>query len=121
MSVLHCTYDPDSKGGQTSDGRKVRGTVHWAGADAVKVELRLYDRLFNAENPADVPDEEFKKIINPDSLIVVKNCLAQGTLANAAAGDIFQFMRQGYFCADKDSTPDNPVFNRTVSLNSSWK
>ncbi len=119
--VLHCTYDPQSRGGQTPDGRKVRGTIHWAGPDAYKAELRLYDRLFTVEDPAGVPDEAFPAVINPDSLLVIKDALVEGNLKTAKSGDSFQFMRQGYFCADKESTPENPVFNRTVMLNSSWK
>lgn len=121
ITALHCTYDPETKGGSSPDGRKVKGTVHWAGDDAFEVELRLYERLFNAENPAELPDGEFENAVNPNSLIIMKGCLAQGNLKGASPGDVFQFMRQGYFCADKDFTYEKPVFNRTVSLNSSWK
>lgn len=121
VTVLHCTYDPESKGGMSPDGRKVKGTIHWAGPKAFKAEVRLYDRLFNVEDPAGVPDEEFENVINPDSLIVLKNCLIEENLADAEYLDSFQFMRNGYFCVDKDSTKENPVFNRTVQLNSSWK
>ncbi len=121
VTVLHCTYDPESKGGMSPDGRKVKGTIHWAGPKAFKAEVRLYDRLFNVEDPAGVPDEEFESVINPDSLVVLKNCLIEENLADAEYLDSFQFMRNGYFCVDKDSTKENPVFNRTVQLNSSWK
>ena len=121
VTLLHCTYDPQSKGGDTADGRKVRGTIHWAGADAFKAQIRLYDRLFTVEDPASLDDAEFKDAINPDSLIVLDGCLIEGNLRNAPCSQVYQFMRQGYFCPDKDSTPENPVFNRTVSLNSSWK
>lgn len=121
VTALHCTYDPDSKGGNSPDGRKVKGTIHWAGPKAFKAEVRLYDRLFNVEDPAGVPDEEFESVINPDSLIVLKDCLIEENLADAQYLDSFQFMRNGYFCVDKDSTKENPVFNRTVQLNSSWK
>lgn len=121
VTVLHCTYDPESKGGMSPDGRKVKGTIHWAGPKAFKAEVRLYDRLFNVEDPAGVPDEEFESAINPDSLTVLKNCLIEEGIKDAKPLDSFQFMRNGYFCVDKDSTPENPVFNRTVQLNSSWK
>ena len=121
VTVLHCTYDPATKGGNAPDGRKVKGTIHWAGPKAFKAEVRLYDRLFNVEDPAGVPDEEFVNAINPESLVVLKDCLIEEGLADAKYLDSFQFMRNGYFCVDKDSTPDAPVFNRTVQLNSSWK
>ena len=121
ITVLHCTYDPETKGGNAPDGRKVKGTIHWAGPNAFKAEVRLYDRLFNVEDPAGVPDEEFESVINPDSLIVLKDCLIEESIKDAKYLDSFQFMRNGYFCVDKDSTPENPIFNRTVQLNSSWK
>ncbi len=121
ITVLHCTYDPETKGGNAPDGRKVKGTIHWAGPKAFKAEVRLYDRLFNVEDPAGVPDDEFVNAINPESLIVLKDCLIEESIADAKPLDSFQFMRNGYFCVDKDSTSDNPIFNRTVQLNSSWK
>lgn len=121
VTVLHCTYDPATKGGNAPDGRKVKGTIHWAGPKAFKAEVRLYDRLFNVEDPAGVPDDEFVNAINPESLVVLKDCLIEEGLADAKYLDSFQFMRNGYFCVDKDSTPEAPVFNRTVQLNSSWK
>ncbi len=121
VTVLHCTYDPETKGGNAPDGRKVKGTIHWAGPKAFKAEVRLYDRLFNVEDPAGVPDEEFESVINPDSLVVLKDCLIEESIREAKPLDSFQFMRNGYFCVDKDSTPENPIFNRTVQLNSSWK
>ena len=121
VTVLHCTYDPETKGGNAPDGRKVKGTIHWAGPKAFKAEVRLYDRLFNVEDPAGVPDDEFVNAINPESLIVLKDCLIEEGLKGAKALDSFQFMRNGYFCVDKDSTEENPIFNRTVQLNSSWK
>ncbi len=121
VTVLHCTYDPETKGGNAQDGRKVKGTIHWAGPDAFKAEVRLYDRLFNVEDPASVPDDEFVDAINPESLVVLKDCLIEEGIKDAKPLDSFQFMRNGYFCVDKDSTPDNPIFNRTVQLNSSWK
>ncbi len=121
VTVLHCTYDPETKGGNAPDGRKVKGTIHWAGPKAFKAEVRLYDRLFNVEDPAGVPDDEFVDAINPESLIILKDCLIEEGLQNAKALDSFQFMRNGYFCVDKDSTKESPIFNRTVQLNSSWK
>ncbi len=121
VTALHCTYDPETKGGNAPDGRKVKGTIHWAGPKAFKAEVRLYDRLFNVEDPAGVPDDEFVGVINPESLIVLEGCLIEEGLKDAKYLDTFQFMRNGYFCVDKDSTEENPVFNRTVQLNSSWK
>lgn len=121
VTCLHCTYDPESKGGETADGRKVKGTLHWvSAADSVKCEVRLYDRLFNVENPAGESPEAYLDNINPDSLKVLDGCLIEGSIADSKAGDTFQFMRQGYFCVDKDSTAEKLVFNRTVALNSSW-
>ena len=118
---LHCTYDPETKGGDSPDGRKVRGTLHWvSAADSVKCEIRLYDRLFNVENPSEDGGDAYLNHINPDSLTVLDNCLVEGGLAAVKPGETFQFMRQGYFCADKDSEVGKPVFNRTVALNSSW-
>ncbi len=121
VTVLHCTYDPETKGGNAPDGRKVKGTIHWAGPKAFKAEVRLYDRLFNVEDPAGVPDDEFVNAINPESLVIVKDCLIEEGIKDAKTADAFQFMRNGYFCVDKDSTEENPIFNRTVQLNSSWK
>ena len=118
--ALHCTYDPASKGGNSPDGRKVKGTIHWAGPNAFKAEVRLYDRLFTVEDPASVSDEEFPSVINENSLVVLKDCLIEETIKDAPAESSFQFMRNGYFCVDKDSTPEHPIFNRTVQLNSSW-
>lgn len=120
VTCLHCTYDPASKGGNSPDGRKVKGTLHWVSAtDCISAEVRLYDRLFRTENPADI--EAFEENINPDSLVTLTDCRLEGSLKGAKAGDTFQFMRQGYFCVDPDSTSDHPVFNRTVALNSSWE
>lgn len=117
---LHCTYDPASKGGNAPDGRKVKGTLHWvSAADSIKAEVRLYDRLFRAESPADT--EAFEENVNPDSLIILPDCRLEGSLRSAKAMETFQFMRQGYFCMDADSTPEHPIFNRTVALNSSWE
>lgn len=122
VTCVHCTYDPESRGGNAPDGRKVKGTIHWASSEgSVKADIRLYDRLFTVENPADESNGTYKDFLNPDSLIVLKDCLVEkGIAENIKAGDTFQFMRQGYFCADKDSDDERIVFNRTVQLNSSW-
>ncbi len=119
---LHCTYDPASKGGKSPDGRKVKGTLHWVCADDfINVELRLYDRLFNVENPNDTEDgKDFKSNLNPDSLKIV-NALIEPTVINAKPLDKYQFERKGYFCVDKDSAKDNIVFNRTVTLKDTWQ
>jgi glutaminyl-tRNA synthetase len=121
---LHCAYDPDSRGGQSTDGRKVRGTIHWVSeAAGIKTEIRLYDRLFNAENPGDVEEgQDFTANINPDSLTVLKDCYLEPSLADAKPGDPYQFVRNGYFTADsRDSKAGALVFNRTVSLRDSWE
>ena len=121
VTAVHCTYDPDSRGGNAPDGRKVRGTIHWVNAaDCVPAELRLYDRLFKVSNPSDETNGSFTDNLNENSLTVTK-CLMESSLADAKPGDVFQFMRLGYFCFDTASTPENPVVNRTVELNSSWK
>ncbi|MBR2414410.1 MAG: glutamine--tRNA ligase/YqeY domain fusion protein [Clostridia bacterium] len=121
VTVVHCTYDEASKGGESPDGRKVKGTLHWVSADdCVDAEIRLYDRLFNAENPSDETNGDFTTNLNPDSLVVRTGCKLEGGLKDIKEGDVFQFMRQGYFCVDKDSTPDRIILNRTVQLNSSW-
>ena len=119
ITCLHCTYDPESRGGNSPDGRKVKGTIHWVNANDCKhCEVRLYDRLFSAEEPG--KNGDYFDDLNPDSLEVIENCLLEGGFENAKPGDTFQFMRNGYFCVDKDSTEDKLVFNRTVALNSSW-
>ncbi|WP_319502137.1 glutamine--tRNA ligase/YqeY domain fusion protein [uncultured Draconibacterium sp.] len=118
---LHCTYDPESKGGKSSDGRKVKGVVHWVSAKhAVKSEVRLYDRLFNDEEPDGHKDVDFKEFMNPDSLKVLNNCYLEPFVKTAKPLDHFQFERMGYFNMDPDSTPELPVFNRTVPLRDSW-
>ena len=121
VTAVHCTYDEASRGGESPDGRKVKGTLHWVGAsDCADAEVRLYDRLFNAENPSDESSGDFTGNLNPESLIIRTGCKLEGGLRNIKPGDVFQFMRLGYFCVDKDSTPNNIVLNRTVQLNSSW-
>lgn len=121
ITELLCTYDPESLGGSSSDGRKVKGVIHWVSADnAVSAKVRLFDRLFVKESPDDVAEgETFLDYLNPDSLKVVDGYL-EPSLFSAAAGDKFQFERLGYFCVDNESTPDNLIFNRTVTLKDSW-
>ena len=119
VTCLHCTYDPESRGGNSPDGRKVKGTIHWVNAnDCIKCEARLYDRLFSVEEPG--KEHDYEEDLNPNSLTVIEDCLLEGGFGNVKPGDTFQFMRNGYFCVDKDSTEDKLVFNRTVALNSSW-
>jgi glutaminyl-tRNA synthetase len=119
---LHCTYDPETRGGWSADGRKVKGTSHWVSAShAVRAEVRLYEHLFTKENPDDVKEgEDFKANLNPNSLQVLTSCLVEPSLAEAVPGDRFQFLRQGYFCADPDSRDGKMVFNRIVPLRDSW-
>lgn len=117
---LHCSYDPESRGGNTADGRKVKGTIHWVSAShALSAEVRLYDRLFTVPNPA--AEEDFTKTINPDSLEIIVNAKLEESFTESVSSDErFQFERLGYFCADKDSSPEKPVFNRIVTLRDSW-
>jgi glutaminyl-tRNA synthetase len=119
---LHATYDPDTRGGDALDGRKVKATLHWvSAAHAIDGEVRLYDRLFNKENPDEVePGQDFKSNLNPDSLKVLTGCKLEPCLAEAAVGKPVQFERQGYFCLDPDSKHGRLVFNRTVSLKDTW-
>jgi len=117
---LRCSYDPDTLG-KNPEGRKVKGVIHWvSAAHAVEAEVRLYDRLFNHPTPDDGKDGvDFKERINPDSLTVLSKCMLEPALANAELGERFQFEREGYFCRDTGS-PDQLVFNRTVTLRDSW-
>ena len=120
---LHCSYDPDSKGGDSPDGRKVKGTLHWVSAEhAFKTEVRLYDRLFDDPKPDSNKHENgWKDFLNSDSIKVVKNAFLEPSLKSANKEDFFQFERIGYFCVDsKDSDVGKPIFNRTVSLRDSW-
>ena len=122
VTAVHCTYDPESKGGNSPDGRKVKGTLHWVSAkNSIDFEARLYDRLFVNPNPSDESTGSFKDNLNPDSLTILSGCKLEDGIENLKVGDTFQFMRQGYFCVDTTSTEDKLVFNRTVALNSSWK
>ncbi len=119
---VHCTYDPESFGGETADGRKVKGTLHWVSAKhCINAKVRLYDRLFNVENPSDEEGvSSFADNLNPESLITLEDCKLGLDLKDCKVGDTFQFMRQGYFCVDKDSTPENLIINRTVALKDSF-
>ena len=119
---VHCSYDSGSRGGNAPDGRKVKGTIHWVSAEhAFDAEVRLYDTLFNDPNPGADENVNFLDQINPGSLEVLTNCKMEPGLKNAKPGDMFQFLRLGYFCVDSvDSKPGAPVFNRTVSLKDSW-
>ena len=123
IKELHCTYDPASRGGSAPDGRKVKGTLHWVSArHAVEAEVRLYDRLFNVENPDGDKEVDFKNHLNPDSLEVLSGCFLEPHLARASADDRLQFERLGYFCLDsKEGSAEKPVFNRTVTLRDSWE
>ena len=118
---LHCTYDPETRGGWSPDGRRVKGTLHWVSAQhAITAEVRLYDRLFTVENPSGHKEKNFKEFLNPNSLEVLTSCFLEPSLSNAKHGERFQFERQGYFCVDPDSSPGKLVFNRTVTLRDSW-
>lgn len=120
---LHCTYDPESRGGWTQDGRKVKGTLHWvSAAHAVDAQVRLYDQLFTVPNPGEEKDGvDFKTYLNPDSLKVLNSCKVEPGLAGAAPGSRYQFLRMGYFCVDSvDSREGTLVFNRIVPLKDSW-
>ena len=118
---LHCTYDSDSKSGGPTAGRKVKGTSHWVSAlHAIPAEVRLYDHLFLQEDPEEDETEDFTSKINPHSMEELIECMIEPSLANAVMGNRYQFMRQGYFCVDPDSSPDKLVFNRIVSLKDTW-
>jgi glutaminyl-tRNA synthetase len=119
---VHCTYDPETRGGWAKDGRRVKGTLHWVSADhAIDVEVRLYDHLFTLEDSSNVTEgTDFKDYLNPRSLETLTDCKMEPSLKDAAPGERFQFLRQGYFCADADSTKEKLVFNRTVSLRDTW-
>ena len=123
ITELRCLYDPETRGGSAPDKRKVKGTLHWVSAQhSVKAEVRLYDRLFTAENPEGATDDgDFTSCLNPDSLEVLSSCYAEPSLAQSSPGDHLQFERQGYFNVDPvESSPDALVFNRTVPLRDSW-
>ena len=122
MLEVHCTYDPETRGGWSENGRKVKGTLHWVSANhSLEAEVRLYDHLFLKENPDDVEDgDNFKSNLNPNSLVILTSCQIEPSLMDVNSGDRYQFLRQGYFCVDPDSSAEKPVFNRTVSLRDTW-
>jgi glutaminyl-tRNA synthetase len=119
---VHCTYDPDTRSGQDTSGRKVKGVIHWlSAAQAVPAEVRLYDRLFTVASP-DGQEQPFTDFINPESLQILDHALVEPSLADSQPGDRFQFERQGYFVADEElhKTGEKLVFNRTVTLRDTW-
>ena len=119
---LRCEYDPLSRGGEAPDGRRVKGTLHWVSVPhAVRAQVRLYENLFTLRDMSEMEEgKSYNDYLNPESLTVLENCFVEPSLACAKPLDRFQFLRQGYFCADADSTPERPVFNRTVALKDSW-
>jgi len=120
---LHCTYDPDTRGGDAPDGRKVKATLHWVSAEnSFPAEIRLYEYLFTKKNPLDVPEDgDFKDNLNPNSLTVLTGCRIEPSLTDAKPGMVFQFERLGYFCVDPDTKNGKLVFNRTVTLKDEWE
>ena len=122
ITEIRCTYDPDTLSGMPGANRKVKGTLHWVAAKtAVDAEARLYDRLFDVENPAAEPDRDFREMLNPESLTVKQIKVEPYVARHAEAGTKFQFQRIGYFTPDPDSTPDHLVFNRTIGLRDTWE
>jgi glutaminyl-tRNA synthetase len=121
VTELHCTYDPETRGGWSEDGRRVRGTLHWVSAPhALEAEVRLFDHLFTEPNPNALTDDDFKANLNPNSLEVLQSCQVESSLDGAAQGTQYQFLRIGYFCVDPDSSDEKLVFNRTVTLRDTW-
>lgn len=121
ITVVHCTYDPDSKSGSSTITRKIKGTLHWVSAKhALDAEVRIYDRLFMDPDPDGHKDKEFKEFLNPDSLTILRNCKIEPSLGSARYPNQFQFQRLGYFNCDKDSTEKQLVFNKTVGLRDTW-
>ena len=120
VTEIHCRYIPGTRSGGENSNIQVKGTIHWVhAANAATAEVRLYDRLFKVENPA-AEEGDFKEFLNPESLVVIKKAYIEASLLNAGMDDRYQFIRKGYFCLDKDSTPGNLVFNRTVTLKDAW-
>ena len=119
---IHCTYDPETRGGWSENGRKVRGTLHWVSAEhAVAAEVRLYDSLFTEREPESAAEgEDWVQFLNPDSLEILNNCKVEPSLVDAPPESRYQFLRMGYFCVDPDTTSEQLVFNRTVPLRDSW-
>ncbi len=120
ITEIHAEYDPESKSGMEGANRKVKGTLHWVSADhCVKAEVRIYDRLFNVENPS-ADERDFRELLNPDSLKVNDTCFVEKYAAEKHAGEYLQFQRIGYFMADPDSTAEKPIYNKTVGLKDTW-
>ncbi|MFZ1291663.1 MAG: glutamine--tRNA ligase/YqeY domain fusion protein [Melioribacteraceae bacterium] len=118
---LHCTYDADTKSGSGKSEKKVKGTIHWVSVPhSINAEVRLYDRLFSVEFPEEDKEKDFVEFLNPNSLTILKNCKLEPSLKTAKIGENYQFERNGYFCLDKESTNENLVFNRTVTLKDTW-
>jgi glutaminyl-tRNA synthetase len=122
VTEVHCTYDPATRGGDSPDGRKVKGTIHWvSAAHAVEAEVRLYDHLFKSPSPEDAPEgKTYLDNLNPDSLVMLSNAKLEPSLKDAEIASKYQFERVGYFSVDYDSTSEKPVFNRAVSLKDTW-
>lgn len=121
IEEVYCNYDPATRSGESGSGKKVKGTLHWVSTEnAIDAEVKLYDRLFNHEDPAGQRDEDYRKFLNPESLKILKGCKVEPSLANVKPLDKYQFQRLGYFCVDYDSSKDHLVFNRTVSLKDTW-
>lgn len=120
IKEIYCEYDPESRSGRPGADRKVKGTLHWLSTShCQKAEVRIYDRLFNVENPS-ADDRDFRELLNPNSLQKITNCYVEPFATTMPKGSYLQFQRIGYFCPDADSTPDNPVFNKTVGLKDTW-
>jgi glutaminyl-tRNA synthetase len=119
--AIHCSYDPESRGGTTADERRVRGTSHWVSAsEGVDIEVHLYDKLFSSEYPGEATGD-YLDDLNPDSLVIIPNAKAEAEIKNTAVGDYLQFIRNGYFCLDsKYAAEGKQVYNRTVTLRDSW-
>jgi glutaminyl-tRNA synthetase len=122
ITEIICSHDPQSRGGWTPDARKVKGTIHWvSAAQAIDAEIRLYDQLFTIADFNDMEaGKDYTHYLNPDSLRILSGCKLEPSLGNCAPGERLQFLRQGYFCADDDHSPEKPVFNRIVTLKDSW-
>lgn len=121
ITEIYCTYDPETKSGQDTSGKKVKGTIHWVSVPhALEAEVRIYDRLFMDPDPAGHKDQDFKKFLNPESLHMIEKAYVEPSLKDAKVQDKFQFMRKGYFCVDQDSTEEKLVFNQTVTLKDTW-
>jgi glutaminyl-tRNA synthetase len=120
ITELHCSYIPESKSGHDQSGINVKGTLHWVNAKtAISIEIREYDRLFKVEDPMSEAGD-FKDYVNSDSLKIISSAVAEPELMKAKFGDRYQFLRKGYFCLDKDTSPSRLIFNRTVTLKDSW-